>query len=39
LSASLDALEDAIQYEEINPDLIRYEITPQGKIAHMLKRW
>jgi amino acid transporter len=33
------AAEDALQCEEINPDLIRYEITPQGKIAHMLKRW
>jgi len=25
--------------EEINPDRIRYEFTPQGKIAHLLKRW
>jgi len=29
----------AAQFEEINPDRIRYEFTPQGKIAHLLKRW
>ena len=29
----------AAQLEEINPDRIRYEFTPQGKIAHLLKRW
>ena len=29
----------AAQFEEINPDRIRYELTPQGKIAHLLKRW
>ena len=29
----------AAQCEEINPDRIRYELTPQGKIAHLLKRW
>lgn len=33
------AAEGAAQCEAINPDLIRYEITPQGKIAHMLKHW
>jgi hypothetical protein len=31
--------EHAAQFEEINPDRIRYELTPQGKIAHLLKRW
>ncbi len=31
--------ENAAQFEEINPDRIRYELTPQGKIAHLLKRW
>jgi hypothetical protein len=31
--------ERAAQIEEINPDRIRYELTPQGKIAHLLKRW
>ncbi|QBD74594.1 APC family permease [Ktedonosporobacter rubrisoli] len=25
--------------EDINPDRIRYELTPHGKIAHLLKRW
>lgn len=29
----------AAHLEEINPDRIRYELTPRGKIAHMLKRW
>ncbi|HEX9134119.1 MAG TPA: APC family permease, partial [Ktedonobacteraceae bacterium] len=31
--------EQAAQVEEINPDRIRYELTPHGKIAHLLKRW
>jgi amino acid transporter len=31
--------EHAAQVEEINPDRIRYELTPSGKIAHLLKRW
>jgi hypothetical protein len=33
------AAEHTEQYEEINPDRIRYELTSQGKIAHLLKRW
>ncbi len=31
--------EHATQVEEINPDRIRYELTPGGKIAHLLKSW
>ena len=31
--------ERAAQVEEINPDRIRYELTPHGKIAHLLKSW
>ena len=31
--------EHAAQFEEINPDRIRYELTPTGKIAHLIKRW
>lgn len=31
--------ENTLQCEKINPDLIRYELTSQGKIAHLLKRW
>ena len=31
--------EHAVQFEDINPDRIRYEITPGGKIAHLLKQW
>jgi len=31
--------EQAAEAEEINPDRIRYELTPSGKIAHLLKRW
>ena len=31
--------QQAIQAGEINPDRIRYELTPGGKIAHLLKRW
>jgi amino acid transporter len=29
----------AAQVEEINPDRIRYELTPNGRIAHLLKSW
>jgi len=31
--------EQAAEAQEINPDRIRYELTPSGKIAHLLKRW
>jgi hypothetical protein len=31
--------EHATEFEEINPDRIRYELTPRGKIAHLLKSW
>ena len=31
--------EHVAQFEEINPDRIRYELTPRGKVAHLLKRW
>jgi hypothetical protein len=24
---------------DVNPDRIRYELTPQGKVAHLIKRW
>jgi amino acid transporter len=33
------AAEDSEQYKDINPDRIRYELTPEGKVAHLLKRW
>lgn len=33
------AADHAAEFEEINPDRIRYEMTSQGKIAHMLKHW
>ncbi|HEX6110506.1 MAG TPA: APC family permease [Ktedonobacteraceae bacterium] len=33
------AAEDAAQVEDINPDRIRYELTPEGKVAHLIKRW
>jgi len=25
--------------EEINPDRIRYEVTPDGRVAQLLKSW
>jgi hypothetical protein len=31
--------EHAAQFEEMNPDRIRYELTPHGKIAHLFKHW
>lgn len=27
------------QFKDINPDRIRYEVTPEGKVAHLLKSW
>ena len=33
------AAENASQFEDINPDRIRYELTSKGKVAHMLKQW
>ncbi|MEO8955126.1 MAG: hypothetical protein ACR2H5_03020 [Ktedonobacteraceae bacterium] len=33
------AAEKAAQLEEVSPDRIRYELTPRGKVAHLLKRW
>lgn len=27
------------QCEQLSPDFIRYELTPQGKVAHVLKSW
>lgn len=31
--------ENAAHLEDINPDRIRYELTPEGKVAHLIKRW
>src|SRR6266566_6681773 len=31
--------EDCMEVVDVNPDRIRYEITPDGKVAHLLKRW
>ncbi len=33
------AADDNDQLKDINPDRIRYELTPEGKVAHLLKRW
>ncbi len=33
------AAKNAPQLDDINPDRIRYELTPSGKVAHMLKQW
>jgi hypothetical protein len=29
----------AKEVRDINPDRIRYELTSNGKIAHLLKQW
>jgi len=31
--------ENTLLFEEINPDRIRYEVTPDGRVAHLLKSW
>jgi amino acid transporter len=33
------AAKDSQQFTDINPDRIRYELTPEGKVAHLLKKW
>jgi hypothetical protein len=27
------------EFKDINPDRVRYELTTDGKVAHLLKRW
>jgi len=31
--------EDSDRFSNINPDRIRYEATPNGKVVHLLKKW
>jgi amino acid transporter len=31
--------ENTSLFEEINPDRVRYEVTPDGSVAHLLKSW
>jgi len=38
-SDTVTAAENSQRFQDINPDRIRYEITPDGKVAHLLKRW
>lgn len=33
------AAKDSQEFTDINPDRIRYELTPEGKVAHLLKKW
>lgn len=33
------ASQEGKQFKDINPDRIRYEVTPEGKVAHLLKSW
>jgi amino acid transporter len=33
------AAENAGEVKDVNPDRIRYELTPGGKVAHLLKHW
>jgi len=33
------AAENTPQCEDVNPDRVRYELTPEGKVAHLLKSW
>ncbi|GAC1314171.1 MAG: hypothetical protein NVSMB27_49730 [Ktedonobacteraceae bacterium] len=36
---SVIAAEHASRIQDINPDRIRFEVTPEGEVAHLLKRW
>ncbi|HEV2654863.1 MAG TPA: APC family permease, partial [Ktedonobacteraceae bacterium] len=33
------AADNSERFKDINPDRVRYEITPEGKVAHLLKQW
>lgn len=33
------AANETPEVEDINPDRIRYDVTPEGKVAHLIKRW
>jgi amino acid transporter len=33
------AADYAADVADVNPDRIRYELTPDGKVAHLIKRW
>jgi amino acid transporter len=33
------SVEDSERFKDINPDRVRYELTADGKVAHLLKRW
>jgi amino acid transporter len=33
------AAENTSEVEDVNPDRIRYELTPGGRVAHLIKRW
>ena len=33
------AADNATNLLDVNPDRVRYEITPKGKVAHLLKTW
>ncbi len=33
------AAEDSERFKDINPDRVRYELTSDGRVAHLLKRW
>jgi amino acid transporter len=33
------AVADNERYQDINPDRVRYQITTEGKVAHLLKHW
>ena len=33
------AADYAKDVQDVNPDRIRYELTPDGKVAHLIKRW
>jgi hypothetical protein len=36
---TLVAAKEDQHLKNINPDRVRYELTPEGKVAHLLKRW
>jgi amino acid transporter len=33
------AADNSERFKDINPDRVRYETTPEGKVAHLLKQW
>jgi hypothetical protein len=35
----MSAAEHVSDLENVNPDFVRYELTPDGNVVHLVKNW